>query len=68
MPAERVQGDVPGRVMITVMTAAPVLAILIPFLPEFIDANTATGQFVVSATVTTTADGQGSACDPAHRG
>ena len=47
VPAERVQGDVPGRVMITVMTAAPVLAILIPFLPEFIDANTATGQLVV---------------------
>jgi hypothetical protein len=61
--AERVRGDdpgrgdVPGRVMITVMTAALVLAILIsvcvtvtvriPLLPDFIDANTATGQFVV---------------------
>ncbi len=45
------RGDVPGWVMITVMTAALVLCVTvtvrIPLLPEFIDANTATGQFVV---------------------
>ncbi len=45
------RGDVPGWVMITVMTAALVLCVTvtvrIPLLPEFIDANTATGQFLV---------------------
>ena len=45
-PAERVRGDdpergdVPGWVMITVMTAALVLAILIPFRTAIVEAVT----------------------------
>ncbi len=34
------QGDVPGWVMITVMTAALVLAILVPFRAAIVDAVT----------------------------
>lgn len=37
-PGERDRGDVPGWVMITVMSAALVLAILIPFREAIVDA------------------------------
>jgi hypothetical protein len=38
--ADRLRGDVPGWVMITVMTAALVLAILIPFREAIVAAVT----------------------------
>ena len=40
MQARDERGDVPGWVMITVMTAALVLAILIPFRTAIVDAVT----------------------------
>ena len=45
--AER--GDVPGWVMITVMTAALVLAILVPFRTAIVDAVSAALESVTSA-------------------
>ncbi|TFV78370.1 hypothetical protein E4P39_03980 [Blastococcus sp. CT_GayMR19] len=43
------RGDVPGWVMITVMTAALVLAILIPFRAAILDAVTAALASVTNA-------------------
>jgi hypothetical protein len=43
------RGDVPGWVMITVMTAALVLAILVPFRTAIVDAVTAALESVTSA-------------------
>jgi hypothetical protein len=43
------RGDVPGWVMITVMTAALVLAILIPFRAAIVEAVTNALQSVTSA-------------------
>ena len=42
------RGDVPGWVMITVMTAALVLAILVPFREQIIPAMTASVEDVFS--------------------
>jgi hypothetical protein len=46
---DRERGDVPGWVMITVMTAALVLAILIPFRTAIVDAVTNALDSVTSA-------------------
>ena len=46
---DRERGDVPGWVMITVMTAALVLAILIPFRTAIVDAVTTALSSVTSA-------------------
>ena len=46
---DRERGDVPGWVMITVMTAALVLAILIPFRTAIVDAVTNALNSVTSA-------------------
>jgi hypothetical protein len=46
---DRERGDVPGWVMITVMTAALVLAILIPFRTAIVDAVTNALSSVTSA-------------------
>jgi hypothetical protein len=46
---ERERGDVPGWVMITVMTAALVLAILVPFRTAIVDAVTNALSSVTSA-------------------
>ena len=43
------RGDVPGWVMITVMTAALVLAILVPFRTAIVDAVSAALESVTSA-------------------
>ena len=47
--ADPERGDVPGWVMITVMTAALVLAILIPFRAAILDAVTAALASVTNA-------------------
>ena len=43
------RGDVPGWVMVTVMTAALVLAILVPFRTAIVDAVSAALESVTSA-------------------